>query len=1157
MIWGGILKRIISIVLTFTILLLSVADGVISYASNVADDSLNDFATELSKLIRDHANCCASGDLDSDDYQFDFPLYYNPIVNEYFTEKPENNEDYIDISKELASINKTAEDFQTNRLIVKSSKSINYCGAIDVVSGYKDLYILQYESIADTIMAYKYYMGNKNIEYVEPDYYASSEVDLPEIPDNVGDATDVDTWFTSENGFDDLKSELAQNVLEEILVAVIDSGVDTDHEHLAGRLIESNVNLSDSGMENSCEDDYGHGTHVAGIVVTNTLENVKIKPYKVLNDRGNGSISQIVVAVDMAVEDGADVINLSITSKGESQTLTDSVDAATNKDVSVIVAAGNDKADLSKTYYSPACIESAITVSATARDSRLASYSNYNGTIDIAAHGDDIRSSYLNNRYILLNGTSMAAPQVAAGFAIVKSVYPELTSAEVEEKIKEYAIIMEEEEGCNYFGAGMLYLKYILSEIPRTANPVFSVESCEFSNSFNVTITCPERTATILYVMYSGESIEDLEDIEGIGYLNGTEYKEPITVSIDTKIAAVAIIKGKLFSEVVVHSYDRTNITEEDNYDIDKNGMITGYFGKETDIVVPESIRGIAVTGIGIGAFEDNTKVHSVTLPAAATKINNDAFKNCTNLYSVKGDGLVEVGANAFELSTITEFPFEQIVTFGNYSFTGCNNLTNVDISNAEYIGKSVFENAYGLCDLSNDKLTTFGANAFAGSSVKSITLNKITTIPKNAFEGCSALTTVTAQSATVVSNSAFLSCSALENLDMPSLKTVNAYAFKNTGFSKFYSDSIIEIGNYAFQECKKLVGVSLPNLTKAGNSAFITCSNLKFVNLPKVTEVSMGMFKECSSLKSLWLPSVTKTSALAFTDSAIEYLQLDKVQKIVALPDTLLALVVPTSFSSVTASVPETEFKVYGYKDTYAETFALENGKEFIEVPAIVATLPETFDVNDKYIYAYSFGFNCTYQWYENDCVSNEGGTIIEGATNFWYEPNKEDEAVAYYCIITSDDGTNYRSIVSAPITNSPYLRNADLSNYYTVIEETQNIDRELYTDESLSVIDELTSVDVSEFSLADQDKLDSLVQSIKDAVSSLVYDYELGDINDDGKVSLIDVRLALKTISGSDTLDRLQTLAADVNQDDKISLIDVRMILKIIAGELVFEEE
>ena len=76
----------------------------------------------------------------------------------------------------------------------------------------------------------------------------------------------------------------------------------------------------------------------------------------------------------------------------------------------------------------------------------LSSYSNYNGPIDIAAPGDNILSAYLNNTYKTMSGTSMAAPQVSAALAIIRSVFSEKTCVEAEEYLEEYAIEIEEND---------------------------------------------------------------------------------------------------------------------------------------------------------------------------------------------------------------------------------------------------------------------------------------------------------------------------------------------------------------------------------------------------------------------------------------------------------------------------------------------------------------------------------------------------------------------------------------------------------------------------------------------------------------------------------------------------------------------------------------
>ncbi len=1147
------MKKILALAISFIIVISSVIDGAVAFAKNVSDNSnLSEFAADLRQLVLEYDYNKTIDDSVADDssYNEKFPIQYYQAFN-YANNGISSTTDEYDFETILENYNLPSNAFDSERLIVKSKNEIYSHGAVECISGYKDLHILQYSSRNDTLAAYEYYLSCVDIEYVEPDYISTVQSEVEDAAIFDGNSSEyyyeiidkVESWNSLEIGYDEIKNELAQRKLADVMVAVLDSGVDTDHEIFENRLIQGDVNLSSSGEENSCEDDYGHGTHVAGIIADNTLNNVMIKPYKVLNNRGKGTISLISIAVDMAVADGADIINMSITSEGESQTMTDSVNAATEQGVHVVVAAGNKKADLSKKYYSPACIDSAITVSATTKEHTLASYSNYNGPIDIAAPGDDIKSSYLNNTYTLLDGTSMAAPQVTAAIAIVRSVSPNLEFEKIEEKIKKYSIKMYENEGENRFGSGILYLKYILQEIPRTAEPEFNVLDGEFSTSFKLTLSCPEKDAKILYVIHNDDEVID------IGFLNGTQYVEPLTISVDTKISAVSISKGKLFSSIVTHEYIRSNRLEEDKYDIDNNGMITGYFGNDIDLIVPDNIKGISVAGIGDSAFEDNQKIHSVVLPATAFKIGKHAFSGCLNLESVTGSGITEVDDNSFELSTISDVPFEQLLIIGDYAFSGCNNLKNVNLVNTITIGKSAFENARGIQEINSDTVIEVGRAAFRGSDITSVDFSKIFDFANYAFENCSELISVSFDNLETVSQYLFKDCISLKTVKMPVLKDIRANAFENSGIERFMSDTLQSVGNLAFTNCKLLKYVNLPNATTVELYSFNGCGSLRNVYLPKLKELDSNVFSKCEKLKSLWLPSVEKVNRNAFEKSYVEYVQFDKVETILSLPATLKGVVLPSSCVSVSDTVPKTDFIVYGYSNTYAEQYANDINKEFRVVPAMVCEITDNVSLEEKYITAYALGFNCTYQWYKNDAVSNENGILIEGATNFWYEPKREDNAAGYYCVITSDDGVNHSEFVTAPITNIPEYQDADFTEYNSIVEEANHINRELYTKESLSVLDELLARDMSGYSLAEQNLIIQHVIDIKNAISSLLFDYKLGDINGDGKISLLDARLALKTVSGTEELDKLQILSADMNEDGKISLIDVRAILRLVS--------
>ncbi len=1162
------LKRILSILISVILLITSLSTGLVAVAQTIPHESkLDIFASSLTDMIRTYDIETDEAEKNGllDDITDTFPIVYaEQMYSSASLEVVEDiSDDWSGITENSASeifADLPENAFELKRLIVKSENEIDYCGAVDCVSGYKDLYVLQYDSVEATKSAYKYYLSLDTIDYVEPDLiYETQGTEIKEVDssDDIGVETEdfveifdkVQSWNTKEIGFDSLKEKLSKIELKDVTVAVLDSGIDTDHDMFEGRLIENFVNCSNSGAKNSIEDDYGHGTHVAGIIADNTLSNVKIKPYKVLNYEGKGSLISIVTAIDLAAQDGADIINMSFTADGESQAMTDAVNAAVNKGINVVVAAGNKSADLSKKTYTPACIESAITVSAVTKEHKLSSYSNYNGPIDIAAPGDDVISAYLNNTYVSMSGTSMAAPQVAAGIALVRSVYKEKNSYEIEEFLEKYAVKMEESGG-NKFGAGILYVKYILEDKPRTVEPVFNVASGDFVNSFNLSIKCHEKNSKILYIMIEEDfdgSVDDEEFFE-INFINADVYKNPIPISVDTTVAAIAISEGKKFSSIVVMEYDRKTDCEADLYDINSSGMITGYIGNEVDLIIPDKIQGKTVKGIGASAFEDNEDIRSVVLPSTATHIGVEAFKNCTNLESITGGSVTHINLNAFENSGISEFPFEKVKSISDKAFYGCSKLKSVDLSNAEKIGVSAFENATGIFEINNSKLTTLGNYAFRGTDVKTVNLPNLKSLGIGVFEKCSSLVSVSAPLLEELPASTFKNCNALVELDMPIIVSVGNSALQGVALETVDFESVETIGNYAFRD-SALKYAFLPAATDVGTGAFYGCTNIKFAYLPLLSELNANSFAKCASLKSLWLPSVETVNKNAFNNSSIEYLQFDKVITINSLPNTLLGIVLPSTLISVAATIPNTEFAVYGYENTFAHEFALENSKEFLAVPAMICETPENVSIDEQYIYTYALGFNCTYQWYKNDTVSNENGTLIEGANHYWYEPNKTDDAVSYYCIITSDDGVNHNEITTEPITNIPEYRAADFTEYNSVIEEVTHIDRELYTDESLSVLDELLSRDISGYSLAEQDLISQHIADIKNAISSLLFDYELGDVNDDGKISLLDARLALKAVSGTEELNRLQNLSADMNEDGKISLIDVRAILRIIS--------
>lgn len=220
------------------------------------------------------------------------------------------------------------------------------------------------------------------------------------------------TWNTQKVGYGDGRGKTAW---------VIDTGVDLDHPDL-------NVDLSRSRSfltgQSSAEDNNGHGTHVAGIIgarnnnigMLGVASEASIVALKVLDNEGEGTLSAIQSALAYIEQNAApgDVVNISLGLEGISNVLDQRVLRLANKGILFSIAAGNESKAASS--YSPARANAVniFTVSAIDSLNRFASFSNYgNDVIDFAAPGVRIPSCFLNGRYAIMSGTSMAAPHVA------------------------------------------------------------------------------------------------------------------------------------------------------------------------------------------------------------------------------------------------------------------------------------------------------------------------------------------------------------------------------------------------------------------------------------------------------------------------------------------------------------------------------------------------------------------------------------------------------------------------------------------------------------------------------------------------------------------------------------------------------------------------
>jgi thermitase len=263
-----------------------------------------------------------------------------------------------------------------------------------------------------------------NVEFAEPDYIAHAYT-------ATNDPSLSQQWGMSKIQASNSGGQSAWDITtgsSSVKIAILDTGINQTHEDLASKIV-TNQNFTGSP---TAEDNYGHGTHVAGIAaaITNNSTGVAGVGYnsalmnvKVLDDTGSGAYSWIANGIIWATDNGANVINMSLGGSSGSSTLQNAVDYATSHGVVVVAAAGNSGSS-SPSY--PAYYSNTIAVAATDSNDAKASWSNYGSWVDVAAPGVDIFSTMPNHvnqigltNYGSLSGTSMATPHVAGLAALV------------------------------------------------------------------------------------------------------------------------------------------------------------------------------------------------------------------------------------------------------------------------------------------------------------------------------------------------------------------------------------------------------------------------------------------------------------------------------------------------------------------------------------------------------------------------------------------------------------------------------------------------------------------------------------------------------------------------------------------------------------------
>ena len=420
----------------------------------------------------------------------------------WFINSRSNNENNIPIQEENL-------DFSAKRLIVVTDVELKETyNATNVNKTNSGKYVLKYATEEDTKKAYESLKQDETIQSVDIDINVKLQEVEPLFITYTSNGLNANSWGLFTMGLDKTQNLINNSTSKnDVIVAVIDTGFDIENEYitsnnLGDRIDSRYINIMDNSKDMTDESSQtinkqtvllGHGTHVGGIILDSTPDNVKILPIKAGGADGLPLV-YVCEALRYAIDQGADVINLSLGAEKQSATIEEEfqalIEEAIQKGITVVAAAGNgDENGIRKTADNvyPVAFDDVIGVAALGTDiitttngsidyenyvaakqsnaSNLSytSFSNYGKAVDYSAPGQQILSltpaQSISGVCGFMSGTSQASPHIAATIATLKSYNKDITLAQVNKILEYYSLDLGTTGRDDDYGHGMPCLK--------------------------------------------------------------------------------------------------------------------------------------------------------------------------------------------------------------------------------------------------------------------------------------------------------------------------------------------------------------------------------------------------------------------------------------------------------------------------------------------------------------------------------------------------------------------------------------------------------------------------------------------------------------------------------------------------------------------------
>jgi len=750
-------------------------------------------------------------------------------------------------------------DNKENMLIVTSKKKIeNDFGATNIIEGPNNQYFILFDSKSEKERALVNLKKNSDIISVEKNnVYKFTETDSNKT---------YNSWGIKKSGFDYINSIIDVDNLEEVNVAIIDTGCNMSvfNKYFNGKIVEG-YNVYDG--TNKMFDNYGHGTHIAGTIAEATPSNVKIIPFKV-SDGQNLYDSDIILSINYIVDNKvADVINMSFGSTIYNEAVDIAIEAAKEQNIISVAAAGND-GNSSSDY--PALNDNTISISAVDSDMNLADFSNYGDGLNFSAPGVDIKSIASNVDNEIMSGTSMATPHAVSAVAILKSLNKDLSLEGVVDLLKTHSVDLGPKGYDKYFGEGFINL----SSVQICENS--TEQSCDEYGVFReISPNKIEVTETVLTDYNYGSITNILASVLTIHSEDGNKETKPLydidnleIVGYDPFNSEEQEVKIKYLDyETIFKVKNPTNYQlgweYERDYSKPNSIILTKYkdnLKKIKKLYFPVSLNGMTIISIA-NSYDINSRlfnnsidkenIEEVYLPRNITSVGINAFVGLDKLYKFTSEAdSLYVGATAFrDLPYLTYFNANTSLDEDSYgAFSGSDLLEKITLSdNTTLIPSNSFMYCSSLknIELSNN-IKLIDSYAFMGSGLESITIPESVTNIKEY-----SLYDTKLKSITIPSSVLNIGESALGN---PELESITVSPNNKKYDSRNNSNAIIET------ESNKLlfgsINTIIPNsVSTIGSFAFMN-SGIVNLNIPEgVTTIEQNAFSSTAYLEEVYLP--------------------------------------------------------------------------------------------------------------------------------------------------------------------------------------------------------------------------------------------------------------------------------------------------------------